>query len=105
EEERALAVVRAYLSRKVGDVAFKQLQASLLLSLGKTEESKQEFLQLAKTSKEYTSFTDHITVARAEKDAEFGRMFEGMDRKIQERTRRVLELRKKRAESKTASAA
>ncbi|HMX57947.1 MAG TPA: hypothetical protein PKE49_15595, partial [Leptospiraceae bacterium] len=44
-----------------------------------------------------TSFTDHVQKARSEKDEEFSAMFEGMDLKIQSRTRRVLETRKKQA--------
>lgn len=103
QEERALAVVRSYLSRKPGDETFANLQASLLLATGRTEESRTEFLKLAKSSKDYTSFTDHVRAVRSENQGEFAQMFEGMDKKIAERTRRVLQLRKERAAKKAQS--
>ena len=97
EEAAALQIVRSYLKEKPGDLTFENLQASLLLATGHVEQSRQEFLKLAKTSAEFTSFTDHVQKARSEKDEEFSAMFEGMDLKIQSRTRRVLETRKKQA--------
>ncbi len=103
KEADALQAVQAYLSHKPGDQTFENLRASLLLATGSVEQSKQEFLKLAKVSSEFTSFTDHVRQAREEKDDEFAAMFDGMDQKIQERTRRVLEVRK--AKKETAAAA
>lgn len=94
KEAEALAVVDAYLARKPDDQSFRTLKASLNLALGNTAASRQEFLELAKTSEEFASFTDHIKKAREEKDSEFARMFDGMQDKIQERTERVLAARK-----------
>lgn len=97
QEADALAVVQAYLAHKPEDKSFRSLQASLLLAAGNLQESRAEFLDLAKTSEEFASFTDHIKKAREEKDSEFARMFDGMQDKIQERTQRVLASRKSAA--------
>lgn len=94
QEAQALSVVQAFLAHKPEDASFRSLQASLNLAVGNVQHSRAEFLDLAKSSEEFTSFTDHIKKAREEKDSEFARMFDGMQEKIQERTQRVLAARK-----------
>lgn len=103
-EENALSIVQKYLEVKPEDDQFHKLLAGLLLKLRKTDESQRVYSELAKTSEEYTSFTEHLQDLRKEKNKEYNRMFEGIDDKIQNRIKRLkrkIEKRKKLAANNT----
>lgn len=87
----ALKIVEAFLRQQRSDEFMNNLRAGLLLKLNRTEESYNVYRKLAGESKEFVSFTDHLKAARTEADAEYERMFSGIDDRIQERTARLRE--------------
>ena len=96
--EDALAAADKFLAFFPHDEALRNLRAGLLLKMNRYQESLGEFSELTKTSKKFTSFTDHIKAARAEQNDEYDRVFEGVDDKIKERTRRLRAKIEKRKE-------
>lgn len=96
--EDALAIVDRFLGQLPGDQAFQNLRAGLLLKLDRYQESLADLTELTKSSKKYTTFTDHLAAARAETGAEMGRVFEGLNDRISDRTKRLKARLEKRKE-------
>ena len=94
----ALEAVRGYLAASPADETFRKLEAGLLLQGQDYRQSTQAYAQLAKTSTGFKSFTDHLASARKENEAEFQRVFAGIDEKIRNRADRLRERIKKRKE-------
>lgn len=88
--EEALKFIESSPERKQ-DPTLKSLRAGMLLKLNRLQESLKDFEELTRSSKKFTSFTDHLTAVRKETDDHYEKVFVGIDNKIKERTARVRE--------------
>lgn len=85
----ALQFLERHCREFPGDQGALSLKAALLLQLGQLDESYGEYQKLIDQSKRFTSFTSHLEEARKETGHEYLRLFENLDLKIMERTRRL----------------
>lgn len=102
--QEAKELIQIYLSRNSKtDHAFTELRAGIDLYIGDIDSSYKGFNELAKNSKKFTRFTDHLKAARVAEDAEFMDSFEGLDTKITDKTKKLkirMAKRKKRLNDK-----
>ncbi len=97
--ETALQFLEDYCRAKPADQTAQSLKAGLFLQLGRLEESHTEYKKLVDQSERFTAFTKHLEAARRETGQEYMRLFQDLDIKIGERTRRL----QKRLSAKTAA--
>lgn len=104
--EQALSILEKYRQSIEKDHALRDLRAALMLKLGKLNESMNDYIELSQKSEKFTNFTDHLKKAKEESNREKSVLFEGIDDKIKERTRKAklrLEERKKQRAGSTDS--
>lgn len=97
--EEAFTITQHYLKAKPNDEALLNLNAALLMKLGRYKESFDQLKQVTSANQGYASFNEHLNKAKQERDQETIEFFETANLRRKERTERLkkkIEERKQR---------
>lgn len=96
QNQEAYTIAQYYLKIQPNDTALLNLNAALLMKLGRYKESFDQLKQVTSTHQKYTSFDDHLKKAKQERDQETISFFETANERRKERTEQL----KKRIEER-----
>ncbi|MBW7856835.1 MAG: tetratricopeptide repeat protein [Leptonema sp. (in: Bacteria)] len=89
QNQEAYTIAQHYLKAQPNDEALLNLNAALLMKLGRYRESFDQLKQVTSTNQKYTSFDDHLKKAKQERDQETIEFFETANQRRKERTERL----------------